>query len=188
MDTNFLTGDLVRLVTPETEQAAACFARWSRDSEYLRFLDTDPARPLVEKWWKEDAEKREPRDNFFPFFIQTIADNKLIGFIGFWFVMWNNADTFVGIGIGEPEYRGKGYGTDAMRIMLRFAFHEINLHRVTLVVFAYNPRAIRSYEKAGFVLEGRERNVIMRDGERHDIYTMGILRSEWEKTQLKAKG
>ena len=65
-------------------------------------------------------------------------------------VNWNGRDAFVGLGIGETEYWNKGYGTDVMNVLLRYAFMELNLLRVTLSVFEYNPRAIRSYEKAGF--------------------------------------
>jgi RimJ/RimL family protein N-acetyltransferase len=90
----------------------------------------------------------------------------------------------VGIGIGEAEYRGKGYGTDAMQVILGFAFRELNLHRVSLSVFEYNPRAIRSYEKAGFRHEGRLRAEINRDGRRWDVLMMGILRTEWEAQRL----
>jgi RimJ/RimL family protein N-acetyltransferase len=86
----------------------------------------------------------------------------------------------VGIGIGEREYWGKGYSTDMMRVILRYAFTELNLNRVTLNVFEYNPRAVRSYEKAGFVVEGRERKAIHRDGKYWDVLFMGVLREEWE--------
>jgi RimJ/RimL family protein N-acetyltransferase len=87
----------------------------------------------------------------------------------------------VGIGIGEREYWGKGYGKDAMRIMLRYAFMELNLHRVSLNVYEYNPRAIRSYEKAGFTVEGRQRQALNRDGRRWDMIYMGSLREEWKR-------
>ncbi len=89
----------------------------------------------------------------------------------------------MGIGIGEREYWGNGYGTDAMRAILHFAFTELNLYRVSLNVFEYNPRAIRSYEKAGFVAEGRQRQVLNRDGRRWDVIYMGILHEEWERRQ-----
>jgi len=66
-----------------------------------------------------------------------------------------------------------------MRILLRYAFTELNLRRVTLTVFAYNPRAIRSYEKVGFRHEGHLRDFLNREGRRwHELY-MGILREEW---------
>ncbi|MCJ7532585.1 MAG: GNAT family N-acetyltransferase [Anaerolineales bacterium] len=70
-----------------------------------------------------------------------------------------------------------------MKIVLCFAFSELNLHRVSLGVFEYNPRAVRSYEKAGFVLEGHERKAIQRDGKFWDMIFMGVLREEWEKSQ-----
>ena len=85
--------------------------------------------------------------------------------------------------MGEPEFWGKGYGSDAMNVILRFGFRQLNLNRVNLNVFEYNPRAIRSYEKVGFQIEGRERQWIAREGKRWDIIYMGILRREWEALQ-----
>jgi RimJ/RimL family protein N-acetyltransferase len=94
-------------------------------------------------------------------------------------VDWSGRDAFVGLGIGEIEYWSKGYGTDIMNVLLRYAFTEINLKRVTLSVFEYNPRAIRSYEKAGFCHEKRRRRALNREGQRWDELYMGILREEW---------
>ncbi len=89
----------------------------------------------------------------------------------------------MGIGLGERENWGKGYGTDAMKIILRYAFTELNLRRVTLDVFEYNQRGVRSYEKAGFVIEGRVRGMILREGRRWDVIFMGILREDWLKQE-----
>jgi RimJ/RimL family protein N-acetyltransferase len=66
-----------------------------------------------------------------------------------------------------------------MQVILRYAFQELNLRRVSLDTFEYNPRAIRSYEKAGFVHEGRVRKFLLREGRRWDMLFMGILREEW---------
>ena len=180
-----LQGELVRLVAASAEKDAELLARWSRDSEYARQLDSDPARLQSVKHAKEDIQKwmeNESPENF-GFMIRTLADDRLIGFIGLDGIRWTHGDTFVGIGIGDPEYRGNGYGTDAMRVILHYAFTELNLHRVSLDVFEYNPRAIRSYEKAGFVVEGRQRQALNRDGRRWDVIYMGILREEWERQQ-----
>lgn len=95
--------------------------------------------------------------------------------------MWSNGDAYVGIGLGEQDCWGKGYGTDAMRLILKYAFTELNLFRVSLNVFEYNPRAIRSYEKAGFKHEGRIREFLHKDGKYYDLIYMGILRSEWQE-------
>jgi len=132
---------------------------------------------------EKEVMELSPASYFFS--IRTIAEDKLIGDLGLDVVDWSGRDAFVGLGIGESEYWGRGYGTDVMDILLRFAFTEINLRRVTLTVFEYNPRAIRSYEKAGFRHEGRERKVLNKEGKRWDMLFMGILREEWlEKNSM----
>jgi RimJ/RimL family protein N-acetyltransferase len=179
-------GELVRLAAVDPESLAEAFSRWSRDSEYLRLLDSSAARPFSAKENKEWLEKQLENDphDLYMFVIKTLRDDRLIGEVSLDGVAWHHGDAFVGISIGERESWNKGYGTDAMRVILRYAFHELNLHRVTLNVFAYNHRAIRSYEKVGFQFEGRQREALHRDGRRWDILYMGILRSEW----IAAKG
>ena len=81
------------------------------------------------------------------FAIRRLADQQLIGEIDLDGVLWTHGECFVGIGLGDREFWGKGYGTDAMRVILKYAFFELNLNRVSLTVFEYNPRARRSYEK-----------------------------------------
>ncbi len=181
MSSNLLLGELVRLTAENPEVMAANFSRWNQDTEMLRLLDTEPSRLLSAKKWQEWQEKeleRAREDSFF-LAIQTLDSGVLIGFIGLFDLFQNHGDTLVAIALGERANWGKGYGTDAMRIMLRYAFNELNLRRVGLIVFEYNPRAIRSYEKAGFTPEGRVRERILRDGKRWDFLYMGILREEW---------
>ena len=119
--------------------------------------DSDPARPLAASRVKADLEKQEIRSDGYDFAIRTLTGGRLIGFIELDAIQWAHGDAYLAIGIGERDLWGKGYGTDAMREILRFAFEELNLHRVTLTVFEYNPRAIRTYEKVGFREEGRLR-------------------------------
>ena len=182
MNTALLQGELVRLVAANSETDADLFARWSRDAEYLRLEDSGVARPPSLKQIKEDIQTwlEHDKPSEYAFVIRTLADNHAIGTIGLDGIRWSNGDAFVGIGIGDRDYWGRGYGTDAMRAILRFAFMELNLRRVSLDVFEYNPRAIRSYEKAGFKHEGRLRQALNRDGRRWDMLFMGILREEWE--------
>ncbi len=178
-----LKGELVRLTAANGETDAAILARWSRDAEYARLLDTDPAFPRSAQRAKEDIEQwiERERPDGIEFMIRKLDDNQLLGFVGLANIQWTHGDAFVGIAIGEREYWGKGYGTDAMRVMLHYAFTELNLHRVSLEVFEYNTRAQRSYQKAGFVVEGCERQYVQRDGKRYDVVNMGILREEWER-------
>lgn len=173
-------GKLVRLSGIDPEALSKSFSQWNRDSEFKRLLDFDPARMHSAKATKEWMEKHleEEKDTFW-FSIRTLEDDRLLGDIDLAVINWGSRDAFVGLGIGEREFWGKGYGTDAMKIILRYAFLELNLRRVTLNVLEYNGRAIRSYEKAGFRLEGRQRQVIQREGRRWDVLNMGILREEW---------
>jgi RimJ/RimL family protein N-acetyltransferase len=187
MNNDLFKGELVRLTSEDPQVLAEAFARWNQNTEYFRLLDSDPARLWSAKKIKEWKEKEidAPIPNILEFGIRTLTDGKLIGFIGFDGMNWTDRDTFVAIGIGEPDFWSKGYGTDAMRIMLRYGFTELNLHRISLTVFEVNPRGIRSYEKCGFKHEGRIREFLLRDGKRSDMLFMGILRSEWEFLQQK---
>jgi len=175
------TGKFVRLSAFDPVEMSKAFPRWYRNSEYQRLLNSSigpmqsPKAAL--KWMEEEVNELSPASYFFS--IRTLAEDKLIGELGLDIVNWSGRDAFVGLGIGETEYWSKGYGTDVMKVLLRFAFTEINLRRVTLTVFEYNPRAIRSYEKAGFRHEGRVRKVLHKEGKRWDVLNMGILREEW---------
>jgi len=177
MNSDLFTGKLVRLAVSNAEVDAPIVAHWSRDTEYHRLSDDAPAYPRSVKqaraWLERDS------DRAFGFAVRTLSDDRLIGGIGLWLESWAHGEAWVGIGIGDREYWGNGYGTDAMCLILRYAFAELNLRRVSLGVFAHNPRAIRSYEKAGFRREGLVRSDCLRDGQRQDSVFMGILRDEW---------
>lgn len=185
IDSNLFRGELVRLTVEDPETYAKAFTPWRSDTYFWRLMESWPAQMSSEKAMKEWLEKEfsSADPGFYFFCIRTLEDDRLIGDVGIPAQHDGNGDTVVGIALGERDYWGKGYGTDAMRILLRYAFTELNLHRVSLDVFEYNPRAIRSYEKAGFRREGCERGFLNREGRRWDLIHMGILRSEWEAIQ-----
>jgi RimJ/RimL family protein N-acetyltransferase len=187
MNHNLFTGQLVRLAALNPEKDAEAIARWSRDTEFQRLADSDPAYPKSVKDTRQWLEEWSSASDGFRFAIRTLADDRLIGFIGLGGVQWSQGDSWVGISIGERDYWGRGYGTDAMQVILRYAFTELNLQRVSLEASADNPRAIRSYEKAGFVLEGRQRERERRDGRYGDSIFMGILQEEWLQTVTNDK-
>lgn len=178
---DLLHGQLVHLTAEDSQVMAGNFSLWYQDTGFMRFLDSDPPRLFSEKKWREWLEKDlETGDSDGIFFaIRTIKEETLIGFMGLFNLYRQHGDTLVAIGLGARKYWGNGFGTDAMRIMLRYGFSELNLRRMGLIVFEYNPRAIRSYEKAGFVHEGRVRGAMLRDRKRWDYLYMGILREEW---------
>jgi RimJ/RimL family protein N-acetyltransferase len=181
MESNLLRGTLVHLTAEEPKVLAETFAGWGADSEYLRLLDASAASLTSVKKLTEMIQKDREKDPpmVYDFTIRTLEDDRLVGFMDLELYFLPLGEAFVGIGIGKREDWGKGYGTDAMKVILHYAFQELNLRRVSLNTFEYNPRAIRSYEKAGFVHEGRIREYLCREGRRWDLIFMGILREEW---------
>lgn len=175
-------GKLVRLTAPRSEDANE-MARWYEDSQYLRNLDTDYARTFTPQEITERHLQHPSGTNSQLFHLRTLADDRLIGFVALFNIEWNNGSATMAIGIGEPEYRGKGYGADALERILNYAFNELNLYRVGLDVIADNQPAIHSYQRAGFQEEGCMRSAVHRDGQRTDRLIMGILRPEWQALQ-----
>jgi len=175
-----LKGKLVRLAGIDPDEVSKSFAQWNRDSEYMRLLDTDPPRLHSTKAIKDWTEKElEKATDMYWFVIRSLEDDRLLGDITLSVINWGSREAFTGIAIGAREFWGKGYGTDAMQALLRYGFLELNLRRISLTVFEFNQRARRSYEKAGFQLEGYQRQCMQREGRRWDIMYMGILQEEW---------
>ncbi|MBZ0297596.1 MAG: GNAT family N-acetyltransferase [Anaerolineae bacterium] len=179
MNQELLSGERVWLGAL-TADDAEIIARWEQDTEFLRLLDSSPAQgrtaDQITRWI--DADQKST--NNFLFGIRLLDTDELIGWLELDGVQWTHGTSSIGIGIGNSNYRGLGYGAEAMRLALRFAFHELNLHRVHLTVFSYNQRAIRLYEKLGFQHEGAYREHLERDGQRYDMLLYGLLRREWE--------
>jgi RimJ/RimL family protein N-acetyltransferase len=178
-------GELVRFTLEEPEVAAKASIRWQRDSELHRLLDNHPARldseKKIKEWIDKQGETGFAPDRFF-FSVRTLAEDRYIGFLGMW-VDLIHRESWVGLGIGEREFWSKGYGTDMMRLCQRYVFSELSMERLSLGLFEYNPRALRSYEKCGFRLEGQTRQDTLREGKRVDSLWMGILREEWLQMQ-----
>jgi len=152
------------------------FLRWFNDPEVRQYLSV--YMPLSaaeeERWFERQLDRQDAR----VFAIET-AEGVHIGNIGLHDLDWKNRNAQLGVVIGEKAYWGLGYGTDAIKALLRFAFDEMNLHRVQLRVFEFNERAIRCYRRCGFREEGRLRQELYRGGAYHDVLLMGILREEF---------
>ncbi len=176
---SLFSGQWVYLTHIEREAYLPALQRWNYNVALIALADFDPAYPKTaedtERWY-EEVQKAE---NGHEFSIRTLADDKVIGSCGLFEISPKNRSAEFGIVIGEQANWGKGYGSDAAKITLRFAFEELGLNRVFLDVLATNQRAVRSYEKAGFVLECTRRQAVWRDGDYHHACRMGILRDEW---------
>ncbi len=132
------------------ESDAEVMAMWQGDSEYLRNVDTDIAFPQSLQEIASDGLLKGRRSNSVSFMLRTVQDDRLIGFVAIHGIEWNNRMGLLAIGIGDVNDRGKGYGREAIHLILKYAFYELNLHRVGLDVISYNKAAIELYKKDGF--------------------------------------
>ena len=151
----------------------------------LTVLADDYWRPRSFAAFEKSYEKYLEESDKSDFVIEV--DGVVIGEIGLHGKDRRAGATEFGIGIYDPDYVGKGYGPDAIRVLLRWAFHSQNWRRVWLETIAPNERAIKAYRKCGFVEEGRLRQQAFRNGEYADVVLMGLLRSEWEAQQRNRK-
>jgi RimJ/RimL family protein N-acetyltransferase len=174
-------GEHIRLRHIEREDLPNFYA-WLNDPEVRRGLALYlPLSNAEEERWYESRLNDPPDERPLAIEVEDGEMWKLIGNCGFHNIEWRNRSSEVGIFIGDKACWNRGYGTQVMRLLLRHGFNTLNLERIFLRVFEDNPRAIRAYEKAGFVHEGRMRQAEFRDGRYLDVLLMSALRSEWQE-------
>jgi RimJ/RimL family protein N-acetyltransferase len=159
-------------------------SRWTHDLSYLRMLGRELARPLSQAQLKkkyEAIEKGMEERNLIYYTIRRKEDNGLLGFVRLSWIEWSHGAATLQMGIGDPAERGKGYGSQALGLFLRFAFDELNLYRLTAVVGEDNPGGVNFFQKFGFVEEVRRRKALLRDGQTYDLLMLGLLRDEWRR-------
>jgi RimJ/RimL family protein N-acetyltransferase len=155
------------------------YVRWMNDFGMTRMLGV-PVRPMTieaETAWYEGAAKAEAR---YSFTIYERSSWTAIGNCSLFDVSLQHRRAEVGVMIGEPAMRGHGYGAEALRLLLYYAFTILGLHSVMLHVFAYNAPAIRCYEKVGFREIGRRRESHWLNGRYWDDISMDMLASEFD--------
>ncbi len=175
-----LKGERIKLRALELDDIEACWIE-RNNMEIMYFGNMGATFPSskysVHERLKRNMENKN-YENGFDFGIED-ENGKLIGTIGANFVDLKNRKLMLGISLNSGEACGKGYGTEAVKLFLEFAFKELNMHKVYLGVFSYNPRAKRSYEKCGFKVEAVARKRVFRDGQYFDEILMGILEDEY---------
>ena len=173
-----IQGERVLLRPPRESDLTESLRVWTPELRHMYGGSlVSERRPSLEdrQHWLERA-RREPTAH-----LSVEVDGHYIGHVGLTIADESNKRGRFVIGIENPQCWGKGYGTEVTRLMLRYAFETLELHRVELRVAAYNARAIRCYEKCGFRHEGVERDSFFVDGEWHDDLLMAILRQDWEE-------
>ena len=171
-----LDGTHIRLAPVRIADSETLF-QWINNRELV--LLSAPYRPVGEdahRHWFHSLQKRI--DNAL-FGIRLIADDQLIGTCQLVGVDQIHRSAGLQIRIGAAPKRGRGYGTEAVRLLVRHGFNDLNLHRIELGVFAYNEAAQRAYKKAGFVVEGCRREAAWIDGSFRDVVLMAMLKTQW---------
>ncbi len=169
-----LQGKLVRLRAVERADLPA-FVKWFNDPEVTQFLLRSPPMGMEEEErWFEHLRDREEK----VFSIETL-EGKLIGNIGIIHTDYNDRKADIGIAIGEKDYWSRGYGRDAITLLLAYMFDEMNMERVWLYADEKNERAISCYESCGFKREGLLRHNHFKNGVYTDDIIMAVVREEW---------
>lgn len=166
------------------EKDAGIESKWTHDGEFMRLMELKPVRPaseaMVKKQYEKIEKEIEENHNLYYFTIRSKADERLIGKAVLEWIDWTNGNAWIQIGIGGTDDRRRGYGTQALSMLLRFAFAELNLFRVSAMVPAYNEAMLALLKKFSFVEEVRRREAIERDGRFWDLLSFGLLTSEWD--------
>lgn len=175
-------GKKVRLRGVKIEDVEPAYEYMS-DPEVLLNLSPGIPYPMTlereRQWFESQIEMKDT----YNFSIEDIETGLYIGGCGINKIDWKNGVATVGIYIGDKDFRGKGYGTEAMGILIDFIFNQMNINRIQLFVFSFNERAIKSYKKNGFVEEGRLKQSIFRNGKYYDEIIMAILRENYFNTK-----
>lgn len=176
-----IDGEKVRL-RPLRSEDVSLFVEWLGDPEVAHHLGRMPF-PRTEVDERRWVEKVAADESNHVFAIEA-ADGAVIGSIGLHNIEWGRRQAELGIVIGQKRYWDRGYGTDAVRALLGFAFDEMELGRISLTVFDDNPRAVRCYQKCGFRHEGVERAARNGSGGLRTELRMGIVAREFREVRL----
>jgi RimJ/RimL family protein N-acetyltransferase len=183
IETQLFEGKLIRLAPIDHEKDPVVESRWSHDLTLMRSLSRKPAMPLsvaqMKKKYESIEKEVEESKQLFHFTIRSKEDERLLGFVRIEGIEWTHGVASLKLAIGDPVERGKGYGSDTMRLILYFAFTELNLYRLSAVVGEDNPEALRFFRMFTFVEEARRRKALLRDGQTWDAIHLGLLREEW---------
>ena len=169
-----IAGEHVILRAFERDDAERCY-RWMNDPNIVRTLKSRyPIAFQNEIEWLDRA--MQPNANERHFAIERKDDRTHIGNASIHDIEWVSRTAAFGLFVGEPSAWNRGFGGDAIRTLVRFAFDEMNLRKLRISVFEYNDRAKHVLETQGFVQEGRLRREFYREGSYHDLLILSIFR------------
>jgi RimJ/RimL family protein N-acetyltransferase len=187
MKDQLFTRDLVCLAPLDPESDAPVEAEWRQDAAFVRAFGDSYVRPSsvaeIKKEYETIEKEADESHGDFHFAVRTCEADRLVGFARLEGVDWSHGAARIRIGIGAPVDRGQGYGSQVLAMLLVYAFDELNLYRLTVLVPAYNAGALRFFQRVGFTEEVRRRQALSRGGSRWDFLHLGLLREGWERNE-----
>ncbi len=166
----------------EHDKDSVVEAVWSHDPAFQRAFGDDFAYPRTAAQIKKRVEEMEKEADetrsLFLFAVRARTDDRLIGFARLNRLEWPHGSANLSLGLGDPLDRGRGYGTEVLDLVLQYAYKELSLFRLSVLVPEYNVGALRFFERAGFVEEVRRRAALNRGGRRWDMLHLGLLLAE----------
>lgn len=178
-----LVGERIYL-SPRSIEDAEIFTEWLNDFKTTDYLGRSGCLISLEG---EKKYLEENNDKEASFVIVTLEKNQMIGTVSLEDINYINRTATLGIFIGDKNFRGNGYGTEAIRLLLDYGFNYMNLNNIKLDVMEFNERAIKCYEKCGFKEYGRRRKFGFINGKYYDRIEMDILAEEFKESYIKNK-
>ncbi len=177
----FIEGEKINLTAANLEHANL-YAKWKNNPEN-RKNSLNPVPQTAEDIKKSlEPKKQEVRDNVF-FEIWHKDDSKPIGFVGFIRIGWFNRSALVFLMIGESEYSGQGIGSETIKLLIKYGFNELNLHKISAEILAPDKASIRVFEKNNFILEIKLEKEIFYEGKFIDKLKYVIFNRDWRGAQ-----
>ncbi len=178
-----LIGERIYL-SPRNSEDVEKFTEWLNDFETTDYLGRSGIITTLagEKQYLEKSNSQEAI-----FVIVIIGEDKMIGTVSLENIDKINRTATLGIFIGDKKYRGKGYGVEAIRLILEYGFKYMNLYNIKLDLIEFNTRALKCYEKCGFKEYGRRRKCKFINGKYYDTILMDILVDEFKGDFIKNK-
>ncbi|MFW9846141.1 MAG: GNAT family N-acetyltransferase [Candidatus Thorarchaeota archaeon] len=175
-------GERVRLRRLEPDDASEILKYWNQ-YELRQYLPTPlPTSQEDMRMYVDSVNELFTKRSKFTFGIETKEDSTLIGIIDLANISWMSRNGEISVfAVFHPDYRGKGYGKDALVVLLDIGFSVLDMHTVYLWVASFNERAIGFYERVGFRSQGRLRELAFRDGRHYDVVIMDILQLEFRE-------
>lgn len=177
-----LVGEKVYLAPHRTEDAEQLY-RWRNDLSLTEQIGSPTRLSSLESEIDGIKSRNSGGDHHFGIF--SLEDDTMLGYCGIRDFNWLHQSARVGIFIGDTKNQGKGYGTEAMALLVGFGFDYLNMHSIALSVLEFNERAIASYKKIGFREYGRSHESYRLHGQWHDWIEMEILEQWWRERKPK---